>query len=368
MHDLAHTYFLAAGLLLALAGIAVLATSHLRLRERSARERARLERRQLERMVLHSLTRELAAGRNLDHVLAVVDRETAKLFDPDELCVALLDPRTAAVVPVYRRRRGCRPQTDSHPLAGPVLAAVIAEGRTVSMLPAARPGVHDLPSEGMASLLAAPLISEERAIGVVCLQSKTPDRWSDDDATLDTMVQTVALAVEGALESRRATVDSLTGMLRRERFFERLEEEHGRASRYGGDFTVLMVDLDGFKGINDLYGHLAGDRYLRRLGESVRDLLRTADVGGRYGGDEFCLLLPHTGIEGGRAIAERIRSAVSALVVEIDERKLRTTVSIGLASFAEHDTGDLHGLLQKADQALYRAKREGRDRVVPWAA
>jgi diguanylate cyclase (GGDEF)-like protein len=129
-----------------------------------------------------------------------------------------------------------------------------------------------------------------------------------------------------------------------------------------------MLDLDGFKEINDRHGHFHGDRYLRSLGLAIRSRLRAADLACRYGGDEFCLLLPETDLEGARIIAERIRKTVSRLVTDVDGDAARTTASIGVAAFPQHDTGDLRGLLLKADQALYQAKRAGRDRVVPFAA
>jgi diguanylate cyclase (GGDEF)-like protein len=129
-----------------------------------------------------------------------------------------------------------------------------------------------------------------------------------------------------------------------------------------------MLDLDAFKEINDRHGHLAGDRYLRALGPALRASLRLADIACRYGGDEFCILLPETDGAGARVIAERIRSSVADLVADAEGTPVRTTASIGLAVHPLHDGGDLKTLLRAADQALYRAKRQGRDRVVPWAA
>ena len=129
-----------------------------------------------------------------------------------------------------------------------------------------------------------------------------------------------------------------------------------------------MLDLDEFKQINDRHGHLAGDRYLRALGPVLRASLRLADLACRYGGDEFCILLPETDGAGARTIAERIRVAVGDLIVDAEGTPVRTTASIGLAVHPLHDGGDLKALLRAADQALYRAKRLGRDRVVPWAA
>ncbi len=101
---------------------------------------------------------------------------------------------------------------------------------------------------------------------------------------------------------------------------------------------------------------------------TIREQLRAADIPCRYGGDEFCLLLPQTGMAGARTIAERIRTAVATRAVQLEQRALRTTVSIGLAVFPQDGTGDLRSLIRKADEALYRAKGTGRDRVVPFAA
>ena len=172
-----------------------------------------------------------------------------------------------------------------------------------------------------------------------------------------------------ASESGRvAMIDSLTGFYVRDFLLARLAEEDDRSRRYGGCFALLMIDLDGFKAINDHNGHLAGDHYLREVGLTIREQLRAADIPCRYGGDEFCILLPQTGLAGSRAIAERIRSAVAEQIVDVENRKLRTTVSIGFAVFPQHGTGDLRKLMGMADQALYRAKRAGRDRVVPFAA
>jgi diguanylate cyclase (GGDEF)-like protein len=129
-----------------------------------------------------------------------------------------------------------------------------------------------------------------------------------------------------------------------------------------------MMDLDGFKRINDRYGHLAGDQYLREVSSAIRAQLRSADLACRYGGDEFCLLLPETELDGAKTIAERIRQAVGGRIVSVEGVALRTTASIGVTVHPAHEAHDLAGLLRHADEALYRAKRSGRDCVMPYAA
>jgi diguanylate cyclase (GGDEF)-like protein len=217
------------------------------------------------------------------------------------------------------------------------------------------------------SVLAVPLLVGERVVGVLSLQSRRPRAYDEHQlSVLATIAQQAAVAVENAHHYTLATIDSLTGLHLRDYFFRRFEEEYTRVKRYAGAFSILMLDLDGFKEINDHHGHLAGDRYLRALGAAIRTRMRGADLACRYGGDEFCILLPETDLAGARPIAERLRLALARLVVDVEDASLRTTVSIGIASYPEHDTGELKGLLLRADQALYQAKRAGRDRVVPF--
>jgi diguanylate cyclase (GGDEF)-like protein len=219
------------------------------------------------------------------------------------------------------------------------------------------------------SVIAVPLLVGERVVGVLSVQSRRQHAYDDHQlSVLATIAQQVAVAVENAHHYTQATIDSLTGLHLRDYFFRRFEEEYTRAKRYAGAFSILMLDLDGFKEINDRQGHLAGDRYLRALGVAIKERMRGADLACRYGGDEFCILLPETDLSGARPIAERLRQALAHLMVDVDGGVLRTTVSIGIASYPEHDTGDIKGLLLRADQALYKAKSAGRDRVVPFAA
>jgi two-component system cell cycle response regulator len=129
-----------------------------------------------------------------------------------------------------------------------------------------------------------------------------------------------------------------------------------------------MLDLDHFKQVNDTYGHAAGDEVLRELAQRVESQVRASDVAARYGGEEFVVLLPHTDVDAGKALAERIRRAVSAEPVSFDdEGEVTVTASIGIATVLPGDEDDLKtvgdSLLARADVALYRAKAAGRNRV-----
>jgi diguanylate cyclase (GGDEF)-like protein len=161
---------------------------------------------------------------------------------------------------------------------------------------------------------------------------------------------------------RIATTDELTGLLARRQLLELGRREVDRAQRLGGTLAVVIFDVDGLKAINDTYGHLAGDEVLRLIGAVARSELRSFDLLGRYGGDEFAGVLPDLGPQEALAVAERLRLAVATMAVWHEEVCLRTTVSVGVACGSAGES--LTELIAAADEALYEAKEGGRDRVV----
>jgi len=161
---------------------------------------------------------------------------------------------------------------------------------------------------------------------------------------------------------RRATVDPLTGLRTRAFLFAVLERELIRSQRTGRGFCLLMLDLDELKAINDRHGHLQGDRALRIVGEVIRAGIRRIDVGARFGGDEFVVLLPETDPTGGWVLAEKIRQGVADAGITVDGVPVTTSVSVGLVSYPG-DGETVGQLLERADDAMYRSKRAGRDRV-----
>ncbi|NIN71562.1 MAG: diguanylate cyclase [Gemmatimonadetes bacterium] len=160
-----------------------------------------------------------------------------------------------------------------------------------------------------------------------------------------------------------AKTDELTGCLSRRYLMERLENELERAARYERLLGVVMFDIDDFKRLNDTHGHTTGDAALRSIGEVLRRSLRTADFVGRYGGDEFLLVLPETSAHGTHQLAERIRNGVSRREFDLRGGMLRLTVSGGVAGFPDSDVMALEDLIDRADVALYRAKAAGRNKV-----
>ena len=162
---------------------------------------------------------------------------------------------------------------------------------------------------------------------------------------------------------RIAATDPLTGALNRRSFAERAAAELSRAARYGRPTSLLMIDADRFKAVNDRYGHAGGDAVLRAFAETASACLRPSDLFGRLGGEEFVVLLAETGIAGAEAAAERIRAAVESREVPVDGQVVRFTVSLGAVSVVGCGPTSLEDAMERADAALYRAKGLGRNRV-----
>ncbi|HID07947.1 MAG TPA: GGDEF domain-containing protein [Armatimonadetes bacterium] len=161
---------------------------------------------------------------------------------------------------------------------------------------------------------------------------------------------------------RLATTDGLTGLYEHRYFQEALENELRRGLRYKHPTSLMMIDIDHFKELNDTYGHQVGDDVLRRLAEVLRSQAREHDIVARYGGEEFALLLPVTPKEGALAAAARLRHAVEVTPFRAREETIHITVSVGIAT-CPSDATTRDTLIDKADQALYAAKRRGRNRV-----
>jgi two-component system cell cycle response regulator len=228
------------------------------------------------------------------------------------------------------------------------------------------------------SVLAIPFALDRRRAGVFFLRTERGERsLSADDADFAEVVIRAAVAAirrAQALESTRAdnrrleelaTTDALTRLMNRRALLDRLSVEVDRARRFKQQLSLLMVDLDHFKAVNDQYGHLVGDDMLRQMGTLLAGAVRTIDVVARYGGEEFVLILPETSIEGAAVFGERLREKVDEHPFDLAaaERSLHLTCSVGVATFPSPRVASTEDLFARADEALYRAKSGGRNQV-----
>jgi len=227
-------------------------------------------------------------------------------------------------------------------------------------------GDQDAPdSEAIRSGVAVPLPGETAPLGLLTIFTRAPEqKFSDEEVTeLEQLALRAGPAIENARRFREAKqladLDALTGLHNRRYFHETLAREVARAHRYSRNLALIVFDLDEFKGINDRIGHLAGDAVLAEAAERVRDVVRSADVACRVGGDEFAVILPESTLSDADQLYARLRTALSSKPVG---QAGPLTMSAGMAELQPDD--DAIAFFQRADHALYGAKEAGKGQVV----
>ncbi len=217
----------------------------------------------------------------------------------------------------------------------------------------------------VSSILAVPMRLRGMVVGMVSAQSYTTDAYNDDDMyLLEMLASYVAVALENIglfLNIQQlAITDSVIDIFNRRHLFELGEREFLRARRFNRPLAVLMIDIDNFKLVNDMYSHDIGDKVLHRLGQVLKENVREIDIVGRYGGEELVVVLPEADLWSAREVAERLRVEIQDAFINCPLPEI--TVSIGVATLLENAL-DFPALVHQADLAMYQAKQAGRNRV-----
>ena len=243
-----------------------------------------------------------------------------------------------------------------------------------SLKPVVRPvcddSIYPLPSECCdtdKTCLCVPLVgSRDRIRGFVTLYRAKEQQWDISELFQLGIISTVAaISIENSRLFRQTIEDSLTGLYMRRYLFIRMREEIQRFKRRGGPLSVIMIDVDNFKAVNDTYGHATGDVVLRSVGQILHANSRQGvDIPCRYGGEEFVILMPGSEKNEAEIVAERIRAACEAANICAPEGQVKITASCGIASVEECQEASADSLLSIADKRLYCAKESGRNRVV----
>ncbi len=210
-----------------------------------------------------------------------------------------------------------------------------------------------------------PLGIRERKLGML-IAARENSTFSDEEMELINALRThSSVAFENAYLYSVAITDELTGIFTLRYFHTRLEEHIGKFNRYGQKFSLLMLDIDDFKNVNDTYGHPAGDSVLSETAKMISLSIRDIDLAFRYGGEEFAVILPETGKSAATFVAERIRKNIEKTIIEIDEKQsISVTVSIGVSS-CPANANSMKEIVLTSDKALYKAKKSGKNRVFP---
>ena len=309
---------------------------------------------------------------DLPEQLEILGKEVCARFEVVEFSVMLIDETTHQLVIEAIAGADASMRGQRFHLGEGIAGEAAAKGQTIYVSDVARDPRY-LRRKGLrragGALLCVPLRSKGRVLGVMNFIRPRPGAFDEQEIRL-----AEAIAAQAALSIANARLyqqtlelsftDSLTGAPNRRQLFLRLEQEHSRSVRFGEPLSVLLIDLDHFKLVNDRYGHLVGDGVLRGVAVALRRNVRKIDLVARYGGEEFVVLLPRIPRAEALEVAEKLRRSVSSTPLPGPEggEPLTVTVSIGVATLGV-DAEDVPGLLEKADMALYEAKRLGRDRV-----
>jgi diguanylate cyclase (GGDEF)-like protein len=321
--------------------------------------------------ILTATARRLSASLQLQELVEAVAKETVNAIQSAEL-VALVHRRSGGesgfVLDGYDREneRFFRQGVDEgEGLAGAVMAS--GQSRRIDDLEHADVSVGSDGTEGIRSWMGVPLMMYGGCEGVIAVQSTRASAFRDEDQRLlESLALQIAAALQNAHLYELAMVDGLTGLFMRRYFDARIEEEIERSKRYATPFSIVMMDVDNFKKLNDEHGHLIGDRVLRAIATCVKGQLRGVDTAARYGGEEIAVILPRSDMVASYNVGERIRSAITELRITTDgedQKVLTVTASFGIASYPESKAVDGEDLIRRADKALYRAKKTGKNRV-----
>ncbi len=325
---------------------------------------------QQEARIEHAL-REVASASASGHydaggMFTLVAARVAEVLDAPVGVVVRIDGASGTVV----GRHGAERLSSQLPLQDSIAATrALATGRSVRIEDYA----EQRQTPGMAAIIAAtgcrtavvvPVRLREQTWGYVVVAKERPYSFSPDaESLLERFAALVSLALSQATTlaelQRQATTDDLTGLLNHRAFQERLQEEFARATRHGRPLSLVMFDLDGFKLINDLHGHEAGNRVLQVVGQSLQQHGRRGDVAARIGGDEFAVIAPEADAAEALHLASRLRTVATDAMREL---RLPLTLSAGVTDI--RDAATVHDLFHLADSALYYAKHHGRDQVV----
>ncbi len=226
------------------------------------------------------------------------------------------------------------------------------------------------PFNAVSPQIVVPVVGQSGLYGMILVGAKLlEDQYSASELSyLDRLMASLSISIQNHLHYEHSVRDVKTGLFNHGFFMVRMQEETARGKRSGRPFSVIVLDVDRFKTFNDSFGHLAGDKVLEQIAETLRENVRDLDVPARFGGEEFTVLLPETDREQAWTVAERLRVAVSEVTVPWDRPLPSVTISAGVAVFRSEDGIDENTLLKRADEALYWSKEHGRNRCSIWGA
>jgi diguanylate cyclase (GGDEF)-like protein len=328
------------------------------------------------RAILHQVSQQIvSAGLNLEGIYVAIHNAAAQLMPAEAFVITIHDESEHSIHDSYLVDRLGRAGSESFPEDQGLSGKVMRSGTTILIRdliadPNRDDYLHFGDPDPVRSILAVPMRYRGKVIGMISAQSYIPDVYSPEDITLLEMLASyAAIALENANLfnhiQQLATIDPVSGIFNRRHLFDLGHLEFVRANRFSRTLSVIMMDIDHFKLINDRFGHAVGDYVLSKLAKILRGEVREVDVVGRYGGEEFTVILPETRLSTALDVAERLRRKINSTFQTGEPNSPQITVSIGVAEKSP-DLENFSSLVELADRAMYAAKSAGRDRVEPY--
>jgi len=298
---------------------------------------------------------------HLDELLKMVMDMVIKVTRAERGFLLLIDEQGQLQVETAYNLEGEKLRRDDFKVSKSIIDEVVKKGKSIWVTDVGRDeALQDRSSIlelDLKSVMCVPLRVKGRPIGVIYVDSQSvTESFSQEDLVLfETLANHASISIQNAKLYRMAITDSMTGLYNHSYFHRRLEEELKRAKRYRSSFSLIMVDIDGLKRINDSFGHLEGDRILIGVASILKENVRAVDVTCRYGGDEFMIILPNTPREKAEKLGQRIEERVKEKLTRSDGKVI--TVSWGVSSYSALCSNKIE-LIDRADEEMYRMKRE----------
>jgi diguanylate cyclase (GGDEF)-like protein len=323
--------------------------------------------------IFHDVAKALTSSLDLETILQTIMQKMAAYFEPATWSLLMLDEGSDELYYAAAVGKGCEHLNTLQLTSGESPARwVINHGAPLVIPDVARdPRVQHTSGldffEKECSAVCIPVRTGGKILGVIQMMNIDMQVYTRNEMLLRTLADYAAIAVENARAVRRiqelSITDDCTGLYNARHLFSALSDEVHRSKRFGYEFTLLFLDLDHFKRVNDDHGHLVGSKLLGQVGNALRENLRLVDAAFRYGGDEFAILLPQTSKDAALLVARRLMSAFHTRPwLAAEGLPLDLRASIGVASFPA-DAASPQELVQRADEMMYQVKQAGRDNI-----
>jgi diguanylate cyclase (GGDEF)-like protein len=331
------------------------------------------DRQSYELKIFHDVAKALTSSLDLDTVLQTIMEKMAAYFEPATWALLMLDEASEEFYYAAAVGKGCESINALTLTTGETLARwVVEHGQPIVISDFNRdPRIQQSSNDKLfpegCSVVCTPVRTGGKTLGIIQLMNVDMEVYSRNELLLQTLADYAAIAIENARAVRRiqelSITDDCTGLYNSRHLFTVLAEEVHRSARFGYEFSLLFLDLDHFKHVNDEHGHLIGSQLLGQVGQSLRENLRLVDAAFRYGGDEFAVLLPQTSKEGALFVARRLMAAFHTRHWLADNAPgVSLRASVGVATFPT-DAGTAQAIVQRADEMMYQVKQAGRDNI-----